>query len=392
MLMQFLSEFLEQAKACNLYRQTVTYNPVSPGHVQINGQTCLLLASNNYLGLTHHPELQQAAIEAIQLYGTGSGGSRLTTGTYPLFDELEQALARFKGTEAALVFNTGYMANLGVISALAGPGDVIFSDELNHASIIDGCRLSRAQVVIYRHADMEDLHSLLKDTACSGKRLIITDGVFSMDGDIAPLPAIAGLAEKYDALIIVDDAHATGVIGPGGQGTAAHFGIKHKIQVQIGTLSKALGAEGGFVAGSRELIDYLRNKSRSFIFSTALAPATIATALAALRKLSAEPEMVNKLSENADYVRTLLVAAHIPVLGGVTPIIPIMIGEAEAAVCLAEELHMQGIIITAIRPPTVPYGTSRLRLTVIAAHERDELCWAVETITAKIRQLGMVVR
>ncbi|MCM0758396.1 8-amino-7-oxononanoate synthase [Sporomusa sphaeroides DSM 2875] len=389
--MQFLSEFLEQAKACDLYRRTVTCDPVAPGHVRINGQTYLLLASNNYLGLTHHPELQQAAVKATLTYGTGSGGSRLTTGTHPLFDELEPALARFKGTEAALVFNTGYMANLGVISALAGPDDVIFSDEWNHASIIDGCRLSRAQTVIYRHADMADLHGLLQGTVCRGKRLIVTDGVFSMDGDIAPLPAIADLAEKYHALLIVDDAHATGVLGPGGQGTAAHFGIKHKVQVQIGTLSKALGAEGGFVAGSKELIEYIKNKARSFIFSTALAPATIAAALAALRQLSAGPDMVNKLSENANYVRSLLQAAGMPVPGGVTPIIPIMVGEAGAAVRLADELYKQGIIITAIRPPTVPCGTSRLRLTVIAAHERDELRQAVETITARARQFGMVV-
>ncbi|TWH48026.1 8-amino-7-oxononanoate synthase [Sporomusa sp. KB1] len=390
--MQFLTDFLEQAKAGNLYRKTVTYNPISPTCVQMDGQRYLMLASNNYLGLTHDPAVQQAAIDGIRLYGTGAGGARLTTGTYLLVDQLEQELARFKEAEAALVFNTGYMANLGVLSSLAEPRDVIFSDEFNHASIIDGCRLSRAQIAVYRHADVEHLQSLLKNTVCQGKRLIVTDGVFSMDGDLAPLGEITRLGELYDAIIVVDDAHSTGVIGPGGKGTAAHFGVSDKVQVQIGTLSKALGAEGGFVAGSKELIDYIKNKARSFIFSTALAPATIAAALAALRQLVARPEMVTRLTDNTQYVRRLLQAAKQPVVDGVTPIIPIMVGAEEAAVRLASELKKQGIIITAIRPPTVPAGTSRLRLTVSAAHERDELAWAVDIITAAISQPGMRVR
>ncbi|MDF2875377.1 MAG: bioF [Sporomusa sp.] len=385
--MQFLADYLAQVKADDLYRQTVAYNPVSPAHVQLNGQTCLLLASNNYLGLTHNPAVQQAAVDAIWLYGTGAGGARLTTGTFPLVEQLERELAAFKETEAALVFNTGYMANIGVISALAGPNDVIFSDELNHASIIDGCRLSRAAVVVYRHADMEHLHSLLKATVCHGKRLIISDGVFSMDGDIAPLTTIVQLAQQYNAIIIVDDAHATGVIGPGGKGTAAHFGIADKVQVQIGTLSKALGAEGGFVAGSRELIDYLKNKARSFIFSTALAPGTIAAARAALRELSVRPELVTKLNENALYVRDLLQSANIPVPGGITPIIPVMVESADTAVRLTAELRQQGIILTAIRPPTVPVGTSRLRMTVTAVHEREELAAAVDAISRAVKPL-----
>ncbi|HWR43055.1 8-amino-7-oxononanoate synthase [Sporomusa sp.] len=390
--MQFLADYLEQVKAKNLYRQIVTYNPVSPARVQMGGQTYLMMASNNYLGLTHNPAVQQAAVDAIWLYGTGAGGARLTTGTFPLFEQLEQELATFKETEAALVFNTGYMANVGVISALAGPDDVIFSDELNHASIIDGCRLSRAQVAVYRHTDMEHLQGLLKDTACQGKRLIITDGVFSMDGDIAPLDTIAELAERYNAIIIVDDAHATGVIGPGGKGTAAHFGVKDRVQVQIGTLSKALGAEGGFVAGSWELIDYIKNKARSFIFSTALAPGAIAAALAALRELSSRPELVTKLNENAQHVRNLLKAGNMPVLDGITPIIPVMVEEADEAVWMTSELKKQGIIITAIRPPTVPVGTSRLRLTVTAAHERDELDAAVDAINMVVKQFRRTVR
>ncbi|WP_425060474.1 8-amino-7-oxononanoate synthase [Sporomusa carbonis] len=388
--MQFLADFLDQVKAGNLYRQPVVYQPIGPTHIRQEGRTYLLLASNNYLGLTHQPAVRQAAVEAIRLFGTGAGGARLTTGTHPLFKELELELAKFKETEAALVFNTGYMANVGVISALAGPDDVIFSDELNHASIIDGCRLARARVAVYRHADMNHLSELLTSTACSGKRLIITDGVFSMDGDIAPLDQIVTLAESYDAIVIVDDAHATGVIGAGGKGTADYFGLKNRVQVQIGTLSKALGAEGGFVAGSRQLIDYIINKARSFIFSTALSPATIAAALAALRELTARPELAGMLRENADYVRTMLRQAGLPVFDGITPIIPVMAGEAKRAVRLTAELKEQGIIITAIKPPTVPPGTSRLRLTVTAAHDRSELADAVTKIATAAKRLTLV--
>ena len=385
--MEFLTDYVEQVKAENLYRQTVVYRPVDAAHVQCNGQTSLLLASNNYLGLTHNPAVRQAAVDAIGLYGTGAGGARLTTGTFPLYAELEQELAAFKGAEAALVFNSGYMANMGIISALADQADVIFSDALNHASLIDGCRLSRARVVIYRHADMEHLAYLLQTTACPGKRLIITDGVFSMDGDIAPLGSIVQIAARYNALIVVDDAHATGVIGPGGRGTAAYCGVADKVHVQIGTLSKALGAEGGFVTGSGILIDYLKNKARSFIFSTALAPATIAAALAALRELAAKPELVARLTGNAAHVRTLLQAAGIEVPAGITPIIPVIVGDSGIAVRMTSELQQQGLIITAIRPPTVPAGTSRLRLTVTAAHEREELTAAVRVISRTLTRL-----
>lgn len=386
--MQFLADYLEQAKAAGLYRQTVACTPVSAVHARLDGQTCLVLASNNYLGLTHNPAVQQAAADAIKLYGTGAGGARLTTGTFPLYEQLEQELAAFKGAEAALVFNSGYMANIGIISALAGPADVIFSDELNHASLIDGCRLARARVVIYRHADMDHLACLLQMTACTGKRLIVTDGVFSMDGDIAPLAAIAGIAARHKALLVVDDAHATGVLGPGGRGTAAYWGVADKVHVQIGTLSKALGAEGGFVTGSGELIAYLKNKARSFIFSTALAPATIAAALAALRELAARPELVAKLNENVLYVRTLLQAAKLAVPAGITPIIPVIVGDSGAAVRITAALQQQGLIISAIRPPTVPAGTSRLRLTVTAAHTREELAAAVAAISRTLAQFG----
>ncbi|MEN6414556.1 MAG: 8-amino-7-oxononanoate synthase [Veillonellales bacterium] len=386
--MKFLTEYLEKAKSRNLYRQTTVYESLDPVHVRQNGRTYLILAANNYLGLTHCPAVRQAASAAAMAYGTGSGGARLITGTYPLYEQLEQRIAAFKGTEAALVFNTGYMANVGTMSALAGPEDVIFSDELNHASIIDGCRLSRARIVVYRHADPDHLADCLKSTACHGKRLIVTDGVFSMDGDIAPLPDIVQLARHYEAIVAVDDAHATGVIGPGGRGTAAYYHLADQVPIQIGTLSKALGAEGGFVAGSQELIDYLINRARSFIFSTALAPATVAAAAEALNQLVKRPDLVVKLRDNAEFVRSALTAAGLKIGAGQTPIIPVTVGAAEAALQLSEDLKSEGLILSAIRPPTVPAGSSRLRLALSAAHNQTELGQASKKIAAAVKRLA----
>lgn len=385
-----LKERLAGLKAAGLYRRTVGYQPVDAAHVSYQGNNYLMLASNNYLGLTHNPVVQEAAAAAALTYGTGSGGSRLTTGTYPLYEELEQAVATFKGAEAAVVFNTGYMANVGVLSALVGPGDTIFSDELNHASIIDGCRLSRAETVIYRHNDSADLADKLRRHGGSGLRLVVTDGVFSMDGDIAPLDAIVAAAEQYGAVVMVDDAHATGVIGPGGRGTAAHYGLKGRVAVQMGTLSKALAAEGGYIAGSRTLIEYIVNKARSFIFSTALAPATVAAARAAIGVLDGNPALVERLRHNAVFLREQLSGAGLTVGEGATPIIPVLVGEAAGAVALAGELRQAGIIVSAIRPPTVPDGTSRLRVTVSAAHTEEELAAAAREIAASASRLGIL--
>lgn len=384
--MNFLTKYLEHVKSRNLYRETRVYESLDPVHVRQNGRTYLVLAANNYLGLTHCPAVRQAASAAALIYGTGSGGARLITGTCPLYEQLEQQIAAFKGTEAALVFNTGYMANVGVMSALAEPEDVIFSDELNHASIIDGCRLSRARIVVYRHGDVRHLADCLQNTPCHGKRLIVTDGVFSMDGDIAPLPDIVQLARRYEAIVAVDDAHATGVIGPGGRGTAAYYHLENQIPVQIGTLSKALGSEGGFVAGSQELIEYLINRARSFIFSTALAPATVAAAAEALHQLSIQPDLVAKLQDNAAFVRSGLRSAGVTIAAGQTPIIPVMVGAAEAALRLSEELKNGGLLLSAIRPPTVPDGSSRLRLALSAAHEKTELGQAIEKIAAAVNR------
>lgn len=388
--MEVFANYIQSVKERDLYREPVSYRPLDAVHVEAEGQTYLLLAANNYLGLTHSPKVKEAVIEAVQKYGTGSGGARLTTGSYPLYEKLEQELASFKGTEAALVFNTGYMANVGIISAVAKQGDVIFSDALNHASIIDGCRLSKGQTVIYRHGDMTQLAQLLKNTPCTGQRLIVTDGVFSMDGDIAPLPEIVRLGEEYQAVIMVDDAHAVGVLGRGGRGTVDHFGLAGRVQIQMGTLSKSLAAEGGYVAGSQELIDYLVNKARSFIFSTALGAGTVAAAYGALQELQATPSLVDKLLRNAHYMRTALTNGGLQVGGTVTPILPILVGEAALAVEMAQQLKAGGLIVSAIRPPTVTPGASRLRLTVSAAHEQADLEKAVQMILQVSKRLNLI--
>lgn len=337
------------------------------------GRQYLVFHSNDYLGMTHEPAVLEAARAALS-HGAGSGGARLTSGASFEMGDLETALARFKHTEAALLFNTGYMTNLGVLYALAGSGDVIFSDSLNHASIVDGCRISRARTVVYRHSDMEDLARKLCETPCAGERFIVTDGVFSMDGDIALLPELAGLKRHYGAVLIVDDAHATGVIGKTGRGTAEYWEMDGGIDIQIGTLSKALGAEGGFAAGSRAVIDFLRNRSRPFIYSTAIGPSTAAAALAALRLLTEYPETyLGRLRKNTETLRECLASAGVSVLPGETPILPILLGSEEAALRRAEDLRREGILVSAIRPPTVPGGTSRLRLTVTAAHTDSDI-------------------
>lgn len=388
--MDYWTSYIAEMKERDLYRKPISYQPIDAVHIEEQGQRYLLLATNNYLGLTHCTAVKQAAMDAAMRYGTGSGGARLTTGNHILYEQLERELARFKGTEAALVFNTGYMANVGVLSAVVNQGDVVFSDELNHASIIDGCRLSKGKTIVYRHADIGHLAELLESTPCLGKRLIVTDGVFSMDGDIAPLDKIVEVAEEYKAIVMVDDAHAVGVLGNGGRGTVDYFGLKGRVEIQIGTLSKSLASEGGYVAGSQQLIQYLVNKARSFIFSTALAPATVAAGLAALQELQSTPELVDTLSANADYMRTALSSIGLQVGDTVTPIIPIMVGEAALAVEMAQQLKQEGLIVSAIRPPTVMPGTSRLRLTVSAAHDKEELVKAVEILTKVSKNLNLI--
>ena len=393
--MKRLTERLEKAalarKRAGLERRRPDWRPIDAAHVQRENQSVLLLASNNYLGLTHHPAVQAAAREAVS-FGAGSGGARLTTGGNHLALALEKELAAFKGTEAVCLFNTGYMANVGVISALTEKGDVVFSDALNHASLIDGCRMSHAQRVVYAHADVDALTRLLAETPVDGQRFIITDGVFSMDGDIAPLPDLVALAEQYDACLLVDDAHAVGVLGATGAGTASCFGLTEAVPITIGTMSKALGSEGGYAASSQLIVDHLVNTARSFIFSTAFSPATVAAARAALAVLRAEPERVTDLRRKGQLLRNALRDGGFAIDDSPTPIIPLIVGDAGQATRFSEELLSDGILASAIRPPTVPVGTSRLRLSVSGAHTDQELLAAAERIIAIGRRLGLTGR
>lgn len=381
-------KIIEEKKSLDLYRTCKNFSPTSPVKVDYNGQEYLMMASNNYLGLTHHEYVKKAAIQAIQAYGTGSGGSRLINGSHLKFKELEEALATFKGTECALVFNTGYMANVGVISAVTTKDDLIFSDELNHASIIDGCRMSKAKVITYKHNDIGDLSKKLKSTPCMGMRLLVTDGVFSMDGDIAPLPDIVSLKKKYNFLLMVDDAHATGVLG-NGRGSGHHFGISDEIDIQLGTLSKALGSVGGYVAVNHMLKDYLINVSRPFIFSTALSPADIGAAKAALELIDKEPCLLEQLQKNVKYMAEGLRRLHIEANED-TPIFPIIIGNSTKTLALAKELEKRKIILSAIRPPTVSEESCRLRLTVTAAHSQKDLDYVIDSLKEALEKLHIL--
>lgn len=348
-----------------------------------------MLSSNSYLGLCNDQRLKQAAVDAMEKYGVGSGGSRLTTGSYEVHKKLEEEMAAFKETEAALIFNTGYMANVGAISSIAGRDWVIFSDRFNHASIIDGCRLSGAQIVVYEHCDASDLEK--KVQSHRGRRaLVITDGLFSVDGDIAPLPEIVKVVKKYNMLLMVDDAHATGVLGENGRGTAEYFGLQNEIDIQMGTFSKALASEGGFVAGSRDLIDYFANKARSFIFSTALAPSTVAVSLRALDIIRTEPRLRQSLTANSLWFREKLKEAGFTVSDFPTPIISVVLGPPELTVNFSNRLMEKNIFVSAIRPPTVPQGTSRLRINLMATHTKNDLTRAIDAIVEIGKETGIL--
>jgi 8-amino-7-oxononanoate synthase len=329
----------------------------------------------------------QAAADAVVALGAGSTGARLTTGTRAAHQLLEQELALLKGAERALFFGSGYLAAVGTIPALVGRGDLILSDALNHACLIDGCRLSRAEVRVYQHGDVSHAAELLRDRASYRRALVVTDGVFSMDGDLAPLPDLVELCSAADAWLMVDDAHGTGVLGETGAGTVEHFGLEGRVPVQLGTTSKALGAEGGFIAGPAELIDYLCSRARSFIFSTAPTPATVAAVRAALRVLRAEPQRRRVLAANGARLREGLAAAGLQVADGITPIVPVVIGDAVAALRASQELEEAGVFVAAIRPPTVPEGTARLRVCVSAAHTGEMIDRAAAEIARVVRGL-----
>lgn len=378
----WLKSELNQLNQAGLSRSLRSVMTAPTGRILLDGREVILLGSNNYLGLSVHPIVVEAAAAALQKYGTGASASRLMSGNAHPYTELETKIAKAKGTEAALVFSSGYLANIGTIPVLAGDEDLILSDVLNHASIIDGCRLSPATKQIYRHRDVEHLESLLSQSAKFRRRLIVTDGVFSMDGDIAPLPEICELAERYDAMVMVDDAHGFGVLGETGGGTVEHFGLENRGVIQMGTLSKAIGGLGGYVAGSANLINFLINRARGFIFTTGLPPATLASASAAIDIIRSNPELREQLSSNVLLLKNALLERGFQLLPSQTQILPLMLGSVEVASRFAEVLLEHGVYAPAIRPPTVPEGTSRLRISVMASHTTEDLETAITGLEA----------
>ncbi len=383
---------LEQIRSKGLFRSTRLIQGRQSARVTMEGRQLLLLCSNNYLGLADHPALIDASVRACQSFGASSGASRLVSGTMEPHEMLETAVAAFKGTESALAFNSGYAANTGIIQALVGRGDVIFCDRLNHASIIDGALLSGARLVRYPHNDAVALAGLMEKQRGTGRCLIVSDGVFSMDGDLAPLAELAELRRRHDALLMVDDAHGCGVLGEQGRGSAELLGVLSHIDIHVGTFGKALGSFGAYAALSRELRDLLVNRARSFIFSTSLPPAVLAASTAALELVqTAEGDKLRKrLCDNTSLFRGLLRDAGFSLGEGNTQIVPILTGGAEETMDFSRQLLEEGVFVQGIRPPTVPAGACRLRCTVMATHSTQDLTWAAERITHIGRRLGVV--
>jgi glycine C-acetyltransferase len=361
-----------------------------------DGRKVINLASNNYLGLCNHPKLEEAAIQAIREHGVGSGAVRTIAGTMRIHMELEEKIARFKNVEACVVFQSGFTANAGTVGSILGKEDFILSDELNHASIIDGARLSRAKIKVFRHKDVQHCEELLQEIENEpGKKLIITDGVFSMDGDIGPVDQLAALAERYNAIMMVDDAHASGVLGRNGRGSVDHFNVHGKVDVQVGTLSKAIGALGGYVCGSRDLIDFLYHRARPFLFSTSHPPSVAATCIAAFDILEKEPERIERLWSNTAYFKQQLEAAGFDIGGrstpaSETPIIPIILGEGRRAMEFSRELFTQGLMATGIAFPTVPEGKARVRIIMTSEHTREQLNRALEILSTTAKKMGIL--
>ena len=380
-----IEDRLEELKESGLYRKLrVISGPQGP-RVLLDGQPVLLLCSNNYLGLADHPRVREAAAEGAMRWGVGAGASRLVSGGMTIHRRLEVQLAEFKGTDACLLFGSGYLANTGIVSALAREGEVVFSDQLNHASIVDGCRLSKAQTFVYQHSDMEHLEWGLQEAEGRGS-LIVTDGVFSMDGDIALLEEIVELAARYDARVMVDDAHGMGALGPGGRGSVADAGLEDEVDIVVGTLGKALGSYGAYACCDKPMAKYLINCARTVIFSTALPPPAVAGALAALAMLREAPSLVDKLQRNARVMRDALVAEGIEIPAeSETQIIPMIVGDAAATMAACERALGEGVFAQGIRPPTVPNGTSRLRLAVMASHTKSELRNAATVLARAVR-------
>lgn len=383
-------EKLQQLREQSLLRALTPVESATGSSIHYGGREVILLSSNDYLGLSMHPEVVQAACVATERYGTGSGASRLVSGTLPPHTQLEKALTMFKGAEASLLFGAGYLANLGVIPTLIGSGGLILADRLCHASVIDACRLSQADFRVFRHGDGDHLESLLRNRTTDRSTLIITEGIFSMDGDLAPLPDLVSLAERYGAMLYVDDAHGTGIMGGTGRGTIEYFDLERRIPFHMGTLSKALGSYGGFLVGTHELVQYVINTARSFIFTTALPPAVAAASSAALTVIDREPERRARLWSNRQRLFDGLKALGCSLPPTASPILPVLLGDAASASIFAERLLAHGVYATAIRPPTVPDGTSRIRFTVTSEHTTDQIDQALHALRLVIRETGFV--
>ncbi|WP_339734945.1 8-amino-7-oxononanoate synthase [uncultured Gimesia sp.] len=373
-LPEWIEDDLQKIRDTGLFRSRRTFKPLTGGRCMLDGQTLINLSSNDYLDLAHDDRLIAAAASALSEMGVGARASALVSGRTEWHAKLEAQLAQFEGTEAAILFPSGYAANLGIVSAFANEQDTVFCDRLNHASLIDGCRLSGARLRVYRHDRLEKLKRELDKVTGDGKKIIVTDSVFSMDGSLAPLVSLCDLAEKFQAILIIDEAHATGVWGASGRGLAEELGVEHRVTIRIGTLSKAVGAMGGFVAGASDLIDWLWNRVRTQIYSTALPPAICAAACKSLEIIQAEPERRRVLSERADFLRNeLQQRTNVTIPSSAGPIIPVILQDPGVTMNVAAELQEAGFLVGAIRPPTVPEGTSRLRVSVTCAHQRDDL-------------------
>ena len=378
---------LDELRSLGLHRRTRLVSGPQGPHVLVDGKPALLLCSNNYLGLADHPTVRQAAADAATRWGVGAGASRLVSGTMTIHRRLERCLAEFKHRQSALLFGSGYLANTGIVAALARPGDVVFSDALNHASIVDGCRLSRAEVFVYGHRDVEHLRWGIERADGRGA-MIVSDSVFSMDGDVAPLAELVELAERFGLRTVIDEAHATGAVGPGGRGACAAAGIEDRVDVIVGTLGKALGAYGAFAACDEQMARYLVNAARTFIFSTALPPPVVAAALAALELVVDEPRHVQQLRANARTLHEALAAEGLATGDSVTQIVPLLIGDPALATAVSEAALRRGVFAQAIRPPAVGADSSRLRLTVMATHHERELRDAARRLAAAVRAAG----
>jgi len=388
--LSYLTDEIDSLKQQNLYRRLRVLEDEQKAHTTFDHRSVVNLSSNNYLGLTTHPRLRQRALEAVEVFGVGTGSVRTIAGTMAMHMELERKLAEFKKVEAVVVFQSGFTANAGTVSAILTKEDVVISDELNHASIIDGCRLSRAAIKVFPHKDVDAARKIITGLPAGQRKLLITDGVFSMDGDLGPLPELCELAEETGCIMMVDDAHASGVFGTNGRGTIDHFGVHGRVDVQVGTLSKAIGALGGYVAGTHALIDFLHHRARPFLFSTSHPPAVAAACIAAIDVLLEEPEIIDRLWENTRFFKSGLEALGFNTGVSESPITPVITGDGALAMTLSDRLFQEGVFAQGIAFPTVARDKARVRTIVTATHTREDLQYALDTFGKVGKELGLV--